>query len=273
MKVFPVVRNTLALAIALLTIATLPTSAWPAQTIEVRDELSGFTVRLPEGFVPLPRTRKDLRMFVRRATGRQPVMLTLQTLDGPVARDVLTPAQARAVIQQVIPGAEVTLERAYTMGVEVPVVMARSPGREISAVITLPTIPRAVRLTVTAGPDDADEVRNTARTVLRTLRARTNWLTREEIARRHLARWMLGVAWGLVALYAVGWLVRFRHRPVRWQAALLAAGGTVFFTASALLASVPRGASAFEPVTPALVGLVCWINAALQWTREGKKHP
>jgi hypothetical protein len=102
----------------------------------------------------------------------------------------------------------------------------------------------------------------------------TRWLTRAEILRRRIARTLVIAAWGALGLYAIAWFARFRRSPsVRTQRIALLAIAAAFGITAGLLASVPRNASAFEPVTPALVAIVLLVNAVQLRSGVGSRSP
>lgn len=234
--------------------------------VDVRGEQGEYLAHLPDGFAPVLGTRPGVRVFSRRREGGEPVVVTLRSLQGTLRNEPFDEGAARAVVQARTPGAEVRVERERAMGVEVPVLLARVPGGEATALATLPAMPRAVQVVVTGAATDEAEVRRVAHAVVRGFEARTNWLTAGEVARKRAAQGLLGVAWALLGAYALAWVVRFRRGGAggKWQAAWLLASGGAFLGAAGLLASVPRGASAFEPVTPALVGVVLVANALVR---------
>jgi hypothetical protein len=166
------------------------------------------------------------------------------------------------MVTEISPGSTVRLAHAESMGVDVPVVIASTTDHDAIALAQIPTEPRAMQLIVTGPSRAALDVERTARDVLSSLTATTHWLTRAQITRRRIARVLVAAGWALLAIYGAAWLARFRRTPaIAVQRIALVAIAAAFAGAAALLASVPRNASAFEPVTPALVAIVLVVNA------------
>jgi hypothetical protein len=238
--------------------------------VSVRGVHPDFTAVLPDGFVAVPpvrereRERDDgVRAFVAARPGHEAMSVSFRVLADVISRQSATVSEVRAQVRVAMPGDEIATTMARVMDFDVPLAVVRTAGRSATAIATLPSMPRAVQLTVTGGRDDAGEVERVARVVMGSFRARSNWLTSAEVARKRAAYWIVVAAWGVALAYAVAWVARFRRaeRPRGVQLAWLLACAVAFGAGAVLLATLPRGASVFDPVTPALAGAVVLLNA------------
>ncbi len=247
------------LAALLLVLALSPLAR--ARDIEGTDP--PFHARVPDAFTPVGGTQRGVQVYVATASdGVSLRVITVRPLDAALEQAAIDEQALRDMLRTVSPGARVRVVRSMALGVEVPLVLGESGGHDTLALAQIPSSPRALQLLVTGPASERDAVERIARDVMGSLRARTNWLTRGELARRRAARGLVLAGWISLAAYGLAWAVRFRNAPrPGLQRGLLLAIGAVFAATAALLASVHRGASAFEPVTPALVAIVLVINA------------
>ncbi|MEI8255234.1 MAG: hypothetical protein WCJ30_06120 [Deltaproteobacteria bacterium] len=248
-------------ALAALLVLSLAPVVAQARDIEGTDP--PFHAHVPDAFAPVGGARAGVQVYVATAAdGVSLRVITLRPLDGTLAQEALDERALRDMLHTVSPGARVRVARGAALGVEVPIVLGESGGHDALALAQIPSSPRALQLLVTGPSTERDAVERITRDVMTSLRARTNWLTRGEILRRRAARGLVIAGWVCVAAYGLAWAARFRSAPrPGLQRALLLAVGAIFAVTAGLLSSVHRGASAFEPVTPALVALVLVVNA------------
>lgn len=262
-------RPRVLVAAALLTLALAPA----AQAREIDGVDPPFHARIPDEFALMNATQRGVQVYVAGASdGVSLRVITLRPLDAALSQDGLDEQALRDMLRTVSPGAHVRVARGTSLGVEVPIVLGESNGRDVLALAQIPVTPRALQLLVTGPARERDAVEHIARDVLASLRARTNWLTVRERFRRRVARGLVLAGWIALGVYALAWAARFRRVPrPGLQRGLLLFVAAIFATTAGLLASVHRGASEFEPVTPALVALVLALDA-LQ-TRAIQKRP
>jgi hypothetical protein len=229
-----------------------------ARALDVESADPPFRTSLPDGFRPTG-GRGMQQAFARSLSNGDSIVATFRALPGVITHAVPTEREARAVLEPMAPSARIEIASERAMGLDVPLYIARGDRGDTIVVVAIPTLPHATQLVVSGPGAQSDDVVGTARAVMRSFHARSNWLTDAEVQRRSTARFVLGIAWAVLALYALAYALRRRPgRRVEIAWLLLIAAG--FGSAAALLASVPRGATAFDPWTPAIVALVALAN-------------
>lgn len=234
-----------------------------------------FRARVPDSFAAVGGTQPGVFVFASRpAPSEPPRVITLRPLDGAITQGELDVHALERAVSEISPGASVRVANGEALGVDVPIVFASTADHDAIALAQIPTEPRAIQLIVSGPASATRDVESTARDVMSSLTGSTRWLTRAQTLRRRLARTLVFAAWGALALYAIAWFARYRRSPaVRVQRIALFAIAAAFATTAGLLASVPRNASAFEPVTPALVAIVLLVNAVQLRSGVGSRPP
>ena len=200
----------------------------PQDPVRVDHPDGSFQLVTPPGYERIDPAGKQTYAF-RQAVDRQKggaKVLSLEVLDGLLGRSIPENLRKTAAgMRSSLPdGAQIRTLKERWRGLEIDVFEARYALQGVEVVtysVDLPLVPRALQIILAAPAAEDAGLRLDLRSVLSTVRGKTNWLTESQ-------RWMaLGsgiptlLAWVLVAVYAFGHVIFFRNRPLRlWRTRL-----------------------------------------------------
>lgn len=246
-----------------------------------------FRMTLPRGYRESPSRPPNLAYSYQRigpdGTG---TAITLEVLDGRITREPLSEETARAAaVSKLPPGSQFKLGKAKWGDLELQVMetnLTMSGTDLFTAVVQIPTQPRAVQMAF-GGPKAREaEIREDLRQVLRSFRATSDWLTPKQRLFAGITGVSAVAAWLMLAIYGVLYFFLYRGNPLRawkFRVVFLTAVVVAFATAIAVgpLYEMMRGGSKSDLSFPVLtaVALAVAVNTGrlLQAGREAAKAP
>lgn len=259
----------------------------PEAPISIQHPDPKFRMTIPRGYQEAPSRPSNLSYSYRKAgPDGAGFAINVEVLDGGITPEPIPEAEARAsALKKFPPGSQFRFGRAMwgDHSLQVLEYSFTLSGTELfSAVVQLPTLPRAVQLGF-AGPKASEaEVREDMRQVLQSFRGATAWLTPRQRLLAGLSGGSAVVAWSLLLIYGILYAALFRKNPLqawKFRVAYLCVIVVAFAVAIAVgpLYQMSKGSSKLELATMVLTAaaLAVAVNTGrlFQAGRESSKLP